>query len=53
MLARQIAVVGEADADAKRAVARFYAEHYLARAPGLLPAIMAGAAVTEFDPDWL
>jgi alkylation response protein AidB-like acyl-CoA dehydrogenase len=40
-------------AAAKEATARFYAEHYLARAPGLLPAILGGATVAEFDPDWL
>ena len=54
MLARQVLAAGDdAGAAAKQAVARFYAEHYLARAPGLVPAIMAGATVTEFDPDWL
>jgi hypothetical protein len=54
MLARQVLTIGESDgAAAKRAIASFYAEHYLARAPSLLPAIMAGATVTEFDPDWL
>jgi alkylation response protein AidB-like acyl-CoA dehydrogenase len=54
MLARQVEAIGDAEgAAAKQAVARFYAEHYLARAPALLPAITAGATVTEFDPDWL
>jgi hypothetical protein len=43
-----------ADAGAvKRATAHFYAEHYLARAPALLPAIENGDAVTNFDPEWL
>jgi alkylation response protein AidB-like acyl-CoA dehydrogenase len=35
------------------ATARCYAEHYLARAPSYLPAIMGGATVMGFDPDWL
>ncbi|HEX3952125.1 MAG TPA: acyl-CoA dehydrogenase, partial [Stellaceae bacterium] len=38
-------------AAARQATARFYAEHYLARAPSYLPAIMGGATVTAFDPD--
>ncbi|MBV9968053.1 MAG: acyl-CoA dehydrogenase C-terminal domain-containing protein, partial [Alphaproteobacteria bacterium] len=38
---------------AKLATARFYAEHFLARAPSYLPAVMGGATVTNFDPDWL
>jgi alkylation response protein AidB-like acyl-CoA dehydrogenase len=37
----------------KRATARFYAEHYLARAPSYLPAIVGGSTVVDFDPDWL
>ncbi len=40
-------------AAAKLATARFYAEHYLARAPAYLPAILGGATVVDFDPDWL
>ena len=36
---------------AKLATARFYAEHFLARAPSYLPAIMGGATVVEFDPE--
>ncbi len=40
-------------AAAKLATARFYAEHFLARAPSYLPAIMGGATVLEFDPDLL
>jgi hypothetical protein len=36
---------------AKRATARFYAEHYLSRAPAYLPAIEGGATVVDFDPD--
>jgi 3-(methylthio)propanoyl-CoA dehydrogenase len=38
---------------AKLATARFYGEHFLARASGYLPAIMGGAAVVDFDADWL
>ena len=40
-------------AAAKLATARFYAEHFLARAPAYLPAVIGGATVTEFDPNWL
>ena len=40
-------------AAAKLATARCYAEHYLARAPGCLPAVMGGATVMGFDPDLL
>jgi 3-(methylthio)propanoyl-CoA dehydrogenase len=40
-------------AAAKRATARFYAEHYLPRAPAYLPAIESGATVVDFDPDLL
>src|SRR5437762_686075 len=36
---------------AKLASARFYAEHFLARAPSYLPAIIGGATVVEFDPE--
>jgi hypothetical protein len=38
-------------AAARLATARCYAEHYLARAPSYLPAIMGGATVLGFDPD--
>ena len=38
---------------AKLATARFYAEHFLARAQAYLPAVMGGATVVDFDPDWL
>jgi hypothetical protein len=38
---------------AKLATARCYAEHFLPRAPSYLPAIMGGATVMGFDPDWL
>src|SRR3954471_20469562 len=37
-------------AAAKRKTARFYAEHFLPRAPAWLPAIEGGATVVEFDP---
>ncbi len=37
----------------KLATARFYAEHFLARAQAYLPAVMGGATVVDFDPDWL
>ena len=40
-------------AAAKLATAQFYAEYYLASAPGLLPAIKGGATVVAFDPDQL
>ena len=38
---------------AKRATARFYAEHFLARAPGYLAGIVGGGTVLDFDPDEL
>ncbi|HKS88754.1 MAG TPA: acyl-CoA dehydrogenase [Stellaceae bacterium] len=44
---------GSAFAAAKRATARFYAEHYLPRAPAYLPAIMGGDTVVEFVPELL
>jgi alkylation response protein AidB-like acyl-CoA dehydrogenase len=40
-------------AAAKRATARFYAEHFLPRAPAWLPAVEGGATIVEFDPDLL
>jgi alkylation response protein AidB-like acyl-CoA dehydrogenase len=50
-------LLGAGDGDpaflrAKIATARFYAEHFLALAPGHLPAILGGAGVLSFDPDW-
>ena len=36
---------------AKQATARFYAEHFLALAPGYLPGIAGGHTVLDFDPD--
>jgi len=38
---------------AKFGTARFYAEHYLPRAPAYLPAILGGATIVDFDPDLL
>jgi hypothetical protein len=38
--------------EAKLATARFYAEHRLALAPALLPAVNGGATVMSFDPEW-
>src|SRR6202030_788773 len=36
---------------AKRATARFYAEHFLALAPGYLPGILGAETVLDVDPD--
>ena len=36
---------------AKRLTARFYAEHFLALAPGYLPAVVGGGTVLGFDPE--
>ena len=36
---------------AKRSTARFYAEHFLALAPGYLTAVFSGNTVVDFDPD--
>jgi hypothetical protein len=38
---------------AKLRTARFYAEHFLRRAPGCLPGIVAGDTVLGFDPEQL
>jgi len=38
---------------AKRATARFYAEHFLALAAGYLPGVIGGGTVLGFDPDLL
>jgi hypothetical protein len=40
-------------AAAKRATARFYAEHFLPRALAYLPAIEGGRTIVDFDPDLL
>jgi len=39
--------------EAKLMTARFFAEHRLAGAPALLPAVAAGATVVGFDPEQL
>jgi 3-(methylthio)propanoyl-CoA dehydrogenase len=47
---------GAADAafsEAKLRTARFYAEHVLAVAPGLVPAVTGGSTVMAFDLDQL
>lgn len=36
---------------AKIKTARFYAEHFLARAPGYLQGVLGGATVLDFDPE--
>ena len=38
---------------AKRTTARFYAEHFLAFAPGYLSGILGGRTVVDFDPELL
>jgi len=38
---------------AKRLTARFYAEHFLAQAPGYLSGVVGGSTVLDFDPDLL
>jgi hypothetical protein len=38
---------------AKCRIARFYAEHFLALAPGYLPGIVRGDSVLNVDPDQL
>ncbi|HWB50291.1 MAG TPA: acyl-CoA dehydrogenase [Stellaceae bacterium] len=53
LMARLAAAAGEAGhslAAAKLATARFYADHVLAAAPAMLPAIKGGATVIGFDP---
>jgi 3-(methylthio)propanoyl-CoA dehydrogenase len=54
LAAQRLLAAGSSDSGflrAKIATARFYAEHFLALAPGHLPAILGGAAVLSFDPD--
>src|SRR6266446_8361307 len=55
LMARLAAAALRRDADGfgaiKLATARFYAEHYLARAPSYLPGVMGGATIVGFDPD--
>ena len=52
-LAQAAERTGHPLAAAKLATARFFAEHNLAAAPGLLPAVKGGATVVGFDPDML
>ena len=52
-LERRSALVRDAGDTTRLATARFYAEHYLARAPGYLPGVEDGGAVAAFDPDRL
>jgi hypothetical protein len=54
LAADQLLAAGGGDAaflHAKITTARFYAEHFLALAPGHLPAILGTATVLGFDPD--
>jgi hypothetical protein len=58
LMARLALAVGRRGGDpgfatAKRATARFYAEHFLPRAPAYLAAIEGGATVVDFDPELL
>ncbi|MBV9861262.1 MAG: acyl-CoA dehydrogenase [Alphaproteobacteria bacterium] len=48
-----IVASGPAFRAAKQATAQFYAEHFLARAPGYLAGVTGGRTVLDFDPDWL
>ncbi len=51
---RRLAANGDAAfLSAKRLTARFYAEHFLATAPGYLPAVVGGGTVLDCDPDQL
>jgi 3-(methylthio)propanoyl-CoA dehydrogenase len=54
LAADRLLAAGEGDPPflhAKIATARFYAEHFLALAPGYLPGVLGGATVLGFDPD--
>ena len=54
LAADRLMAAGEGNAAflrAKIGTARFYAEHFLALAPGYLPAILGAATVLGFDPD--
>src|SRR5438270_5913197 len=55
LMGRLAAAALRRDADgfgaAKLATARFYAEHYLARAPSYLPAVMGGETILGFGPE--
>ena len=54
LMARLAAAALRREADgfgaAKLATARFYAEHFLARAPSYLPGVTGGATILGFDP---
>ena len=54
LAADRLLAAGEADTAflrAKIATTQFYADHFLALAPGHLPAILGGATVLGFNPD--
>ena len=54
LAADRLLAAGEGDAaflHAKITTARFYAEHFLALAPGHLTAVLGAATVLGFDPD--
>ncbi len=54
LVAQRLLTAGDGDPAflrAKLATALFFAEHFLALAPGRLPAILGGATVLAFDPD--
>jgi alkylation response protein AidB-like acyl-CoA dehydrogenase len=54
LAADRLLTAGEGDPAflrAKIATARFFAEHFLALAPGHLPGVLGGATVLAFDPD--
>ncbi len=54
LAAERLLAIGRGDPAflrAKLATARFFADHFLALAPGRLPAILGGATVLAFDPD--
>jgi 3-(methylsulfanyl)propanoyl-CoA dehydrogenase len=48
-----LAARGRDIAAAKLMTARFYAEHFLARGPAYLPAILGAKTVVDFPTDWL
>jgi 3-(methylthio)propanoyl-CoA dehydrogenase len=54
LAANRLLAAGEGDPAflrAKITTAQFYAEHFLALAPGRLPGVLGGATVLDFDPD--
>ncbi|HEV8015366.1 MAG TPA: acyl-CoA dehydrogenase [Stellaceae bacterium] len=50
---RSVSAAAREFCDAKLVTARFFAEHRLAKAPGLLPSIGGGETVMNLDPDLL